>query len=123
MRSRLPEKPKPLFLVAIDARNSDHEAEEARQTGNSKLLNSYRHLRVCIARIDLERLLAVVPGIESLVCGRDEAVIYKSDKGGVHSMGVTAGEVRYQVGTFKIMYPPSSAKIMSGDHAASVGGS
>ena len=59
------------FLVAADAGDADHHAEEAREAGDGELLDADGHLGVGVVGIDLEGLLAVVAGGEALAGGGD----------------------------------------------------
>ncbi len=63
------QKVEALFLVAGDAGDADHDAEEARKAGDGELLDADGHLGVGVVGIDLEGLLAVVAGGEALAGG------------------------------------------------------
>ncbi len=88
----LAEELEALLAVAADAGDSDHDAKEAGQAGDGELLDSDGHLGVGVVGVDLEGLLAVVAGGESLAGGGDVAVVDEGDEGGVHAAGVSAGE-------------------------------
>ena len=85
------------LLVAGDAGDADHDAEEAGEAGDGELLDADGHLGVGVVGIDLEGLLAVVAGGEALAGGGDVAVVDEGDEGGVHAAGVSAGEVGVRV--------------------------
>ena len=84
---------KTFLLVAVDAGDTDHHADDARETGDGELLDAHGHLGVGVVGIDLESGFAVVAGGVALACGGDIAVIDERDEGGVHATGVAAGEV------------------------------
>ncbi len=48
------------LLVAGDAGDADHDAEDAGETGDGELLDAHGHLGVGVVGVDLEGLLAVV---------------------------------------------------------------
>lgn len=81
------------FLVAADTGDADHDAEETRQAGDCKLLDADGHLCVGVVGVDLEDLIAVGTGGETLAGGGVVTVVCKRDEGGVHATGVSAGEV------------------------------
>ena len=81
------------LLVAGDAGDADHDAEDAGEAGDGELLDADGHLGVGVVGIDLEGLFAVVAGGEALAGGGDVAVVDEGDEGGVHAAGVSAGEV------------------------------
>jgi hypothetical protein len=64
-----------LLLVAADAGDADHHADEAREAGNGELLDADGHLGVGVAGVDLEGLLTVATGSETLAGGGDVAVV------------------------------------------------
>jgi hypothetical protein len=81
------------LLVAVDAGDADHHADEAGKAGDGELLDAKGHLRVGVVGIDLEGGFAVVAGGVSLAGGGDVAVVDERDEGGVHAAGVATGEV------------------------------
>ena len=82
-----------LLLVAGDAGDADHDAEDPGQAGDGELLDADCHLCVGVAGVDFQGLFAVAArGVALFGCG-DVAVIDQSDEGGVHAAGVSAGEV------------------------------
>ncbi len=93
----LAEEVETFLLVAGDAGDADHDAEEAGQAGDGELLDADGHLGVGIVGIDLEGVFAVVTGGEALAGGGDVAVIDEGDEGGVHAASVAAGEVGVRV--------------------------
>ena len=86
------EEVEPLLLVAGDAGDADHDAEDAGQAGDSELLNADGHLGVGIVRIDFEDLLTVAARGVALFGRGDKAVINECDEGGVHAAGVSSGK-------------------------------
>ena len=85
------------LLVAADAGDADHDAEEAGEAGDGELLDADGHLGVGVVGIDLEGLFAVAAGGEALAGGGDVAVVGEGDEGGVHAASVAAGEVGVRV--------------------------
>ena len=81
------------LLVAVDAGDADHHADEAREAGDGELLDADGHLGVGVVGIDLEGGFAVVAGGVALAGGGDVAVVDEGDEGGVHAAGVATGEV------------------------------
>jgi len=93
MRGALAKEIEALLLVAGDASNADHDAQDAGERGDGELLDSDGHLGVGVVRVDAEGLFAVLAGGEALPGSADVAVIDQGDEGGVHSPGIAAGEV------------------------------
>ena len=89
----LAEEIETFLLVAGDAGDADHDAEDAGETGDGELLDADGHLGVGVVGVDFEGLLAVAAGGVALAGGRDVAVFGEGNKGGVHAAGVSAGEV------------------------------
>ncbi len=88
----LAEEVEAFLLVAGDAGDSDHDAEDAGKGGDGKLLDADGHLGVGVAGIDAEGLFAVVAGGKALTCRADVAVIDQGDEGGVHAARVATSE-------------------------------
>ena len=63
------------FLVAADAGDADHHADEAGEAGDGELLDAYGHLGVGVVGVDLEGLLAVAARGVALTGGGYVAVV------------------------------------------------
>jgi hypothetical protein len=84
---------KTFLLVAVDAGDTDHHADDARETGDGELLDAHSHLGVGVVGIDLESGFAVVARGVTLTSSGDIAVIDEGNEGGVHTASVASGEV------------------------------
>jgi hypothetical protein len=91
------EEAETLLLVAADACDADHHADEAGQAGDGELLDADGHLGIGVIGIYLEGRFAVAAGGVTLAGGGDVAVIDESDEGGAHASRIASGEVGVRV--------------------------
>ena len=90
--SDVAEEVEAFLLVAADAGDTDHKADDAGEAGDGELLDADGHLGVGVVGIDLEGLLGVVTGLQTLTRGGDEGVIYEGEERRVETAGVATGE-------------------------------
>ena len=81
------------LLVAGDAGDADHDAEDEGKAGDGELLEADGHFCVGVTGVDLEGLFAVAAGGEALAGGGDVTVFGEGDESGVHAASVSAGEI------------------------------
>ncbi len=80
------------FFVATNAGDADHEADNAGEAGDGELLDANGHFGVSVVGVNPEGLFGVVAGLEALMGGGDEGVVYQSDERRVQATGVATGE-------------------------------
>ena len=93
------------FLVAADAGDADHQADDAGQAGDGELLDADGHFGVGVVGIDPKGLLGVVAGLQTLMSGGDEGVVDEGDERRVEATGVATGEEGVLVGAIGLDLP------------------